>query len=333
MSTQIQPFRRLIEEGCICAPRFYCQQPSLEPIGVGYNGICSTIIEPYLRLCSGKKAIVFCATAAHAEATAAAFNAREIPAATILGIHSKPKRDEIVERFYRGELLVLVNVTVLLADFGRPETDAVIMADPTHSRGKYFNQVAAALTPRIADGTPVDTAEQRRAAIEASDKPYGIVIDVAGNVMRHGLADFGNEPAPEQPAEQTLTAEPEPMPMATVPVANLTGPALAYAVAMAEGLGETLDWCFRPSGLFGNIWTDDHGSYRPDEDWELGGQLITKHAIGFVGHDADNWLAISAPEDKEYRGIGPTHLVAACRLIVTAKLGSSVQVPEELTRG
>lgn len=115
-----------------------------------------------------------------------------------------------------------------------------------------------------------------------------------------------------------------------VKTAELIGPALRYAVATAEGLGDELRWCFNEDGAFRNIWTDNHGAYWPDEDWEIGGPLLAKHAIGFVGHDADNWLAFSSPCDVTHQGIGGTHLIAACRLVVSAALGETVSVPKEL---
>lgn len=66
-------------------------------------------------------------------------------------------------------------------------------------------------------------------------------------------------------------------------------------------------------------------NWTPSLDWSQAGKLIASHAIGFFGYDADNWQAVSAPEDVEYQGIGPTHLIAACRLIVAAKLGEEIE--------
>lgn len=120
--------------------------------------------------------------------------------------------------------------------------------------------------------------------------------------------------------------------MIEVSVDTLSGAALAYAVAVSEGLIGELVWFFEDDGTFGNIWTDDHGCYRPDEWWDIGGPLIDKHAIGFVGHDADTWLAFASPADQAHQGFGPTHLIAACRMIITAELGDTVTVPAELVQ-
>ena len=114
-----------------------------------------------------------------------------------------------------------------------------------------------------------------------------------------------------------------------IKTSELSGAALDWAVAKAEDeVG--IDFCLKDDGSVFNVWTEECGSYRPSEDWEIAGPLIAGHAIGFVGHDSDNWKAFSSPEDVTYQGVGPTHLVAACRLIVSAKLGNEIEVPEEL---
>lgn len=129
------------------------------------------------------------------------------------------------------------------------------------------------------------------------------------------------------------------MDMTDAKAAELIGPALRYAVATAEGLGGELRWCFRDDGSFVNIWTDNHGSYCPDEDWELGGPLIDRHKPWVspptdypdepIGWDAEIY------DEAGNRVIGhaiaaPTALVAVCRAVVLAILGDVVQVPSEL---
>lgn len=110
---------------------------------------------------------------------------------------------------------------------------------------------------------------------------------------------------------------------------DLTGPALDWAIAQIEGVEVAI-----AAPHYGTGWRvykpNFGGKYSPSTEWAFGGPLIAKHAIGFVGHDADNWLAFSSPADSTHQGIGPTHLIAACRAIVAAKLGDTLQVPREL---
>lgn len=116
-----------------------------------------------------------------------------------------------------------------------------------------------------------------------------------------------------------------------VTVSALSRAALDWAVAKAEGLDVQRifgSWCID--------WFNDDDFYTTENipkfssDWDVTGPLIDKYAIGFWGYDADNWQAQSSPEDVVYTGIGPTHLIAACRLIVSAKFGKVVSVPKEL---
>jgi len=182
-----QSVRDLIDAGYLVQPTFYC--PPLPPADFDSHGIDSIIVDRYRERCDGKKAIVFCVNQAHAQMTAERFNAAGIAAATILGTHTPRERDEIEARFRRGDLQVLVSVTVLL-DSRWPEVDAVIMADPTRSQTKFTQQVSTALRPRHAAGMPTTTAEQRRASIAASGKPKAMILDVVGNCLRLGIDQF-----------------------------------------------------------------------------------------------------------------------------------------------
>lgn len=121
-----------------------------------------------------------------------------------------------------------------------------------------------------------------------------------------------------------------------VQVAALERQALSYAVAVTQGLFEQLDWCFdedeEGNSVFFNIWTEDEGSYRPDHLWEVGGPLIQSEQIDLQWNGSDGlaswWEATH--QDRAYRQIGDTPLIAACRAIVAARFGDTVSVPKEL---
>lgn len=116
------------------------------------------------------------------------------------------------------------------------------------------------------------------------------------------------------------------MEMVEAKTAEMVSPALDWAVALADK---------NPAHISEYTGKVVHGMaviFAPSTNWDQGGPLIDKYAIGFVGHDADNWLAFASPEDIVYQGIGATHLIAACRLIVSAKLGETVLAPKELVK-
>jgi len=114
-----------------------------------------------------------------------------------------------------------------------------------------------------------------------------------------------------------------------VKTSELTGAALDWAVAEAEGLMPSKNW----TGMY----------YRPSTDWGVTGLLIEKYKITLYWHpiyhyeDGDSqpcWEAqphdvlLVAPD--EYDPVGDTALIAACRAIVASKLGDTVEVPEQL---
>jgi hypothetical protein len=124
------------------------------------------------------------------------------------------------------------------------------------------------------------------------------------------------------------------MNLVTRPTAELQGPALRYAMAEAEGLLEELRWGVSEIEALGLcMWTDNHGCWAPDEDWEITGPLIEKYKVDLSYIDTD-WhgkpLGIWQATCRGVDDVAKTPLIAACRAIVAAQLGDTVQIPEEL---
>ncbi|WP_409274262.1 phage protein NinX family protein [Pseudomonas sp. KCJK9111] len=119
-----------------------------------------------------------------------------------------------------------------------------------------------------------------------------------------------------------------------VKTGDLVGESLGWAVGMAEGLALHLE-----PPQYGNGWrvfaiyrgeaTERSKRYNPWEAWVLGGPLVAKYRIGF-GLYSDSFFAVIGLDDIAGDGDGLTHLVAAMRAIIGAKLGDTVQVPKEL---
>jgi len=137
----------------------------------------------------------------------------------------------------------------------------------------------------------------------------------------------------------------------SVLAANLTGAALNWAVAVAEGYksdseqteGDGLT-VISPKGLFTSVsvrGAENGFGYRPSTNWSQLGPLIEKHQVALVAEAHDGmpgterslrWYA-----DVYYDGgqqytteYCDTALIAACRAIVVMHLGETVQVPKEL---
>lgn len=120
-----------------------------------------------------------------------------------------------------------------------------------------------------------------------------------------------------------------------VKAADLASHALDWAVAQAEGLEVFLVgpqygvpwrafWKKRGQALVRDVL------YNPHENWTLAGPLIDKHYPTFSFSDGLIRAEVIVASGEPFSAIGPDYLVAACRAIVAAKLGDTVQVPKEL---
>lgn len=139
---------------------------------------------------------------------------------------------------------------------------------------------------------------------------------------------------------------------------ELTGAALDWAVAKAEGL---LD----PQEFFGKMvpsvvldmeyWTDGtpmvrlnpcpdvyySAYYDPSTNWKHGGPIIEEEMIQLTPHCMVNplhgWAAAYRSFDEDdsvyalHRMRGKTPLIAAMRCYVASKLGDDIEIPKELT--
>jgi len=124
-------------------------------------------------------------------------------------------------------------------------------------------------------------------------------------------------------------------------VNELTGTVLDWAVAKAVGAYATANggseiWGCKIWSVpgFENMRWDD---WTPSTDWAQGGPLIDLYGLGVVKFyppvdgpvlPGCEWAALWI--DDSDRRDGPTALIAACRCIVAANIGSVVNVPDEL---
>lgn len=177
--------RQLIDEGSLCEFRLFApSRPDLA--GVGTVGgdyqrgalakamdrptIVGDAISHYRRLCAGKRAVVFAAGVENSRHIVAQFMAAGVSAEHVDGSMDTSARDAAVERFRRGETLVLSNADLFGEGFDVPAIEAVILLRPTKSLSLYLQQVGRALRPMVG-------------------KCEAIILDHAGNSLQHGLPD------------------------------------------------------------------------------------------------------------------------------------------------
>jgi DNA repair protein RadD len=125
---------------------------------------------------NGLRTVVFAVSVKHSQAVAQAYNDAGIPAAHLDGNTPKDERAETIRKFADGEILVLSNVSLfgegfdLSAIAGRDVTiDCVVLLRPTQSLSLYLQQVGRALRPFV--------------------NKTAIILDHAGNFLRHGFPD------------------------------------------------------------------------------------------------------------------------------------------------
>lgn len=136
--------------------------------------IVGDAIGHYRRLCPGKRAVAFAAGVENSKHIAAQFNAAGIRAEHVDGSMSVMERDAAVERFRRGETLVLSNSDLFGEGFDVPAIEAAILLRPTKSLSLHLQQVGRALRP-------------------FEGKTEAVILDHAGNSLVHGLPDDDRE--------------------------------------------------------------------------------------------------------------------------------------------
>lgn len=132
--------------------------------------IVGDAIGHYTSLCPGKRAVAFAAGVENSRHIAAQFRAAGIPAEHVDGEMTVEARDAAVDRFRRGETLVLSNADLFGEGFDVPAIEAAILLRPTKSLSLHLQQVGRALRP-------------------AHGKTEAIILDHAGNSLLHGLPD------------------------------------------------------------------------------------------------------------------------------------------------
>ena len=193
--------REAINEGWLLEYRIFCPEGDFvrpDQSDIGANGdfkqgavtkavrrshIVGDVVKNYQKIAPGKSAIVYVSDVQTATDMARDFNAVGIPAAVVSAKTPDAERSSIMVKNHNGELKVLINVDLFGEGVDLPNVDVVIMARPIESLGLYAQQFNRASTIHLPGGVP-ETKAERLVAIAASDKPYAIIIDHVGNVIR-----------------------------------------------------------------------------------------------------------------------------------------------------
>lgn len=178
----------LIEHNCLSPYRYYAPDISdLSGIKVK-NGefdakqvetvltekkIFGDVLEYYKKLASGMKAICYCPTVGYSQFMAARFADAGISATHIDGKTPKEIRAGIIDKFRKGEIMILCNVDLISEGFDVPDCGCTIMLRPTKSLTLYIQQAMRCM--RYVKGK------------------QAVIIDHVGNYSRFGMPDDDRE--------------------------------------------------------------------------------------------------------------------------------------------
>jgi len=131
-------------------------------------------VEHYKKHAPGTRALVFCHSVKVATMTAEKFNENGIRADIITGNDSKDEQKRKISALARREIDVLTSVDVVSEGTDIPAVDCGILMRPTASLSLFLQQCGRIM--RTTDG-----------------KTHGIILDMVGNIARHGLPDHDFE--------------------------------------------------------------------------------------------------------------------------------------------
>lgn len=135
---------------------------------------------------AGRKGLVFCASVEQAHDLTTLLNAAKPGSAHIVtGETPTEQRRAIIDGYRKSQFQWLVNYAVLLEGFDVWGTSCIVCARPTKNALLLEQMIGRGTRPDAAAIAGMDSASGRRAAIAASVKPDGLIIDFKGVVGKH----------------------------------------------------------------------------------------------------------------------------------------------------
>jgi len=177
------------------------------------HAMCASAYE----LIGDRQALWFCASVAHARATAGVLARYSHSVAFLSGDNPIDERRSVVSSYKKGRIQHLLNCALFLEGFDAPNTSAIVMGRPTKSLSLYMQVLGRGTRPLPDTVDGLESAEGRREAIAMSAKPNMMVIDFAGNAGKHKIIQAvdvlggKHEPPARQYAKETMEREGRPV--------------------------------------------------------------------------------------------------------------------------
>lgn len=144
--------------------------------------LTGNIISHWKEVVKDLPTICFAVNISHSKYLVERFIEAGIPAAHCDADTPEEEREELIKKLESGEIKILSNVGILCTGVDIPSLGAIIGARPTKSFNLFIQMCGRLTRPIYAAGFDLSTAEGRKAAIAASKKPKGILLDHAGNL-------------------------------------------------------------------------------------------------------------------------------------------------------
>ncbi len=132
--------------------------------------ITGDAVREYQRHADGKQAVAFCVSIEHARHVADQFRLFGYNWSCLDGTMDRELRRSLVREFREGKLSGLATCDLISEGFDLPAIEVAVMLRPTQSKALWLQQSGRALRPW-------------------PGKSHALILDHAGNCMRHGLPD------------------------------------------------------------------------------------------------------------------------------------------------
>lgn len=134
------------------------------------GSIRAQLLKSYQSLAEGKKGIIYAINIAHAKHLSKEYEEAGYKTVCIDSNTPPSERKDLVEKFRKGKIDIIVNVDIFSEGFDCPDIEFIQLARPTRSLVKYLQQVGRGLRP-------------------TNNKEHCIILDNVGMYSRFGLPD------------------------------------------------------------------------------------------------------------------------------------------------
>ena len=168
----------------------YKESSMEEKMDIG--SIRAQLLKSYQSLAEGKKGIIYAINKAHARHICNEYGSAGYRVVSIDCNTPSGERNDLVKKFKRGEIDIIVNVDIFSEGFDCPDIEFIQLARPTCSLVKYLQQVGRGLRP-------------------TENKQNCVILDNVGMYSKFGLPDarrhwnyhFKGKAVVEEPAKYT----------------------------------------------------------------------------------------------------------------------------------